>query len=79
MSKIDKLKARLLSKPKDFTYQELVTLFQAYGFEEKTGKGSVRKLVNPKTGKIFNLHEPHPGNILKEYVIREAIKILNTL
>jgi len=79
MSKIDKLKAKLLSKPKDFTYQELVTLFQAYGFVEKTGQGSVRKLVNPKTGKIFNLHEPHPVNILKGYVIREAIKILNNL
>jgi len=78
MSKTDKLKAKLLSKPKDFTYQELVTLFKAYGFEEKTGQGSVRKLVNLKTGKIFNLHEPHPGNILKGYVIREAIKILNT-
>jgi len=79
LSKIDKLKARLLSKPKDFTYQDLVTLFKAYGFEERAGKGSSRKLVNPQTGKIFSLHEPHPGNILKGYVIKEAIEILNTL
>jgi hypothetical protein len=78
MSKIDKLKARLLSKPKDFTYQELVTLFEAFGFEEKTGRGSARKLINPKTGKVFNLHQPHPGNILKGYVIREAIEILKS-
>lgn len=78
MSKIDKLKARLLSKPKDFTYQELVTLFEACGFEEKTGGGSARKLINPKTGKVFNLHQPHPGNILKGYVIREAIEILKS-
>jgi len=79
MSKLDKLKARLLSKPKDFTYQELVTLFTAYGFEEITGKGSGRKLVNPESGKIFNLHEPHPSNILKGYVIKEAITILKNL
>jgi hypothetical protein len=77
VSKTDKLKARLKSKPKDFTYQELVTLFKAYGFEEKTGRGSARKLINPKTGKIFSLHQPHPGNILKGYVIKEAIEILN--
>lgn len=79
MGKIDKLKARLLSKPKDFTYQELVTLFIAYGFEERTGKGSGRKLINLKSGKIFNLHEPHPGNIIKGYVIKEAISIIKTL
>lgn len=79
MSKIEKLKARLLSKPKDFTYQELVTLFKTFGFEELKGKGSGRKLVNYNTGKIFNLHEPHPGNILKGYVIKEAIEILNSL
>jgi len=78
MSKVEKLRARLLSKPKDFTYSELVTLFESLGFEERTGKGSARKLVNIKTGKIFSLHEPHPSNILKGYVIKEAIEILNT-
>lgn len=78
MSKIEKLKAKLLSKPKDFTYQELVTLFEAYGFEERTSRGSARKLINPKTGKVFNLHQPHPGNIIKGYVIREAIEILKS-
>ena len=79
MGKLEKLKARLLSKPKDFTYAELVTLFKSLGFEERTGAGSVRKLVNTKTGKIFNLHEPHPSKILKGYIIKEAIAILNTL
>jgi hypothetical protein len=78
MSKLEKLKARLLSEPKDFTYQELVILFSAYGFEElkKTGSSS-RKLVNRETGEVFNLHEPHPEKTLKSYVIKAAIEIIS--
>ncbi|WP_233507758.1 type II toxin-antitoxin system HicA family toxin [Adhaeribacter pallidiroseus] len=56
-----------------------MTLFTSLGFEERTGAGSARKLVNTKTGKIFSLHEPHPSKILKGYVIKEAIAILTTL
>jgi hypothetical protein len=39
MTKLDKLKARLLQKPNDFTFQELETLLLWLGYEEKkTGK-----------------------------------------
>ena len=41
MTKLDKLKARLLQKPKDFSFQELETLLIGLGYEEKkTGKTS---------------------------------------
>ena len=35
MTKLDKLKARLLQKPNDFTFQELETLLLWLGYEEK--------------------------------------------
>jgi len=40
MSKIDKLIIRLLSCPKDFTYNELKTLLTSFGYNEVQGAGS---------------------------------------
>ena len=51
MSKKDKLIERLRTVPKDFTYEELVSLLKYFGFEEvKSGKtsGSAVKLKNYK-------------------------------
>jgi len=79
MGKLDKLKLRLCSKPKDFSYNELVTLLNALGFQEKTGGktgGSRRKFIKPETKQIISLHKPHPGNILKEYQINDVINAL---
>ena len=75
MSKIEKLIARLLSQPKDFTWAELATLLQYFGYEElKKGKtgGSRRKFVD-NDNNIISLHKPHPGTILKAYAIKEII------
>lgn len=35
MTKLDKLKARLLQKPNDFTFQELETLLLGLGMKKK--------------------------------------------
>jgi hypothetical protein len=67
MSKAEKLIARLLSQPKDFTYSELKTLLAFWGNEELQGAGS-RVCFQSKKHKI-KLHKPHPGNILKQYQI----------
>ena len=75
MSKTEKLLQRLLSLPKDFTWDELVTLLHYFGFAElKKGKtgGSRRKFVDDKKN-IISLHKPHPGNILKEYAIKQVL------
>lgn len=79
MTKLDKLKARLLQKPKDFTFEELESLLLSLGFEErKTGKtgGSRRLYVKTDTKSIIRLHKPHPSNIIKAYVIKEVIEQL---
>ena len=73
MSKTNKLLARLLSPPADFTWDELLRVLRQLGYEEqaagKTG-GSRRAFVNPKSGIIIRLHKPHPGNILKQYQLK---------
>ncbi|HEV2483494.1 MAG TPA: type II toxin-antitoxin system HicA family toxin [Puia sp.] len=81
MSKREKLLQRLLSFPKDFTWEELATLLYYLGFQEegagKTG-GSRRKFVDVH-GNVINLHKPHPRNIVKEYAIRQVVERLREL
>jgi predicted RNA binding protein YcfA (HicA-like mRNA interferase family) len=75
LSKIEKLIARLRSRPKDFTWQELQKVLAHYGYEEMTGSGSRRKFIHPN-GSVISLHEPHPSNVLKAYALKEVIEHL---
>ncbi|MBC6436174.1 type II toxin-antitoxin system HicA family toxin [Nostoc sp. HG1] len=78
MTRREKLIKRFLSRPKDFTWEELVSLLSGFGFEEvSTGKtgGSRRRFLN-HAGVIMTLHKPHPQNILKRYQIEQIIEIL---
>jgi hypothetical protein len=65
MSKNEKLIARLLSSPKDFTYSELKSLLSSFGYEEIQGTGS--RVCFSRAKHKIKLHKPHPGNILKHY------------
>ena len=81
MSKIEKLINRLKTRPKDFTFSELVKLLKHFGYKEiKIGKtaGSRKAFVNNSTKHIIRLHKPHPGNILKFYQIVYIIEELNS-
>jgi hypothetical protein len=78
MSKAQKLIERIKDRPKDFTWDELVKLLSYYGYAaQKSGKtgGSRRKFYN-KEKHIISLHKPHPGNIVKAYVIEQIIQTL---
>jgi hypothetical protein len=75
MSRQEKLISRLLSVPRDFTWDELVKVLAFYGFKELTGGktgGSRRRFVDEKKT-VIRFHKPHPGNIIKEYAIRDLI------
>jgi len=80
VSRKEKLIKRLLARPKDFSWDELVSLLAALGFEavapEKTG-GSRRRFIHPN-GVILTLHKPHPQNILKRYQVEQVIELLQT-
>ncbi len=78
MTKRDKLTTRLLSKPKDFTWGELVKLLSGFGYREisggKTG-GSRTRFIHSEHPPII-LHKPHPQPILKRYQLEDIINLL---
>jgi hypothetical protein len=76
MGKKDKQLARLLSKPKDYTYKELSSLLKGLGYiEDSKGRtsGSRVAFVNPTNLNIIRLDKPHPDNVLKSYQVKCVI------
>ena len=77
MSKKDKLIDRLLKKPKDFTFDEMVSLLSYFGYELKqSGTGSGVKFIKHGSSEVINFHKPHPSGILKQYVLNQVIEKL---
>lgn len=78
MTRRDKLVARFKGRPRDFTWDELVRLLEGLGYSEaasgKTG-GSRRRFVHA-TAPTIALHKPHPGRIVKMYVIEDVLRVL---
>ena len=73
MSKHEKLLKRFKLQPKDFTYEELKTLLSRLGYEEETkGKTSGSRVIfyNEELQHSIFLHKPHPGNIIKSYLMK---------
>lgn len=79
MGKKEKLIERLKAKPKDFTFDEAMTLlgFFSYICSDK-GKTSGSRVIFTSTNGTapILLHKPHPGNELREYQIKQLIQIL---
>ncbi len=76
MSKIEKLINRLLSNPKDFTFDELAKVLSHYGFEmSNKGKtsGSRVKFLHRERKIPIIIHKPHPSPTLKAYTVKQVI------
>jgi hypothetical protein len=78
MTRSEKLLTRFLSRPKDFTYNELVRLLGSFGYKEQQGPGSRIAFSNEGLKHNIKLHKPHPGNVLKRYQIDLIIKELKS-
>jgi len=76
LSKREKLLKRLASRPKDFTWAELVSLMTSLDFEMERASGSGRKFVHPVAESVLYIHEPHPAKVLKSYQVHDAIDYL---
>ncbi|MDR1840966.1 MAG: type II toxin-antitoxin system HicA family toxin [Holophagales bacterium] len=78
MSKKEKLARRLLSRPLDFTFDELATLLGHLGYiAVSSGKtGGSRVIFANSDGDYIRLHKPHPRNVLKAYQINDIITVL---
>lgn len=82
MSKKEKLLRRFFGIPNDFTYDELVIVLKIYNFEEiSKGKtaGSRVAFYNSTYNKKVEFHKPHPNNIIKKYVIKNLIEIIDKM
>ena len=76
MGKREKLIARLMTVPADFTWHELSALLKMLGYKEVQGSSSRVKFYNGSVEQMINLHKPHPGNIVKRYVLRQLLEKL---
>ena len=80
MTKKDKLLKRFCSLPKDFTFEEAVTLFGIFGFslDNKGGtSGSRVGFRNEADNAYYTMHRPHPDNRIKSYQMEQILKFLH--
>ena len=77
MSNKEKLIDRLIKKPKDFTFDEMVLLLSYFGYELKQGgTGSGVKFIKEGSNEVINFHKPHPNGVLKKYVLDQVVEKL---
>lgn len=79
MSQKEKLEQRLrrTPPPKDFTWDELITLMTAHGFDASCGSGSHYKFYNEAQKFTVVIAKPHPSNEMKQYQIKDALAAIN--
>lgn len=77
MSKKLKLLQKLTKRPppKDFRWDDLVTLMRQYDFKEDCEGGS-HYMFEHDSGYCFSVSKTHPSGILKEYQIKNIKKAL---
>ena len=74
MGSKEKLRERFMRIPSDFTFDEMQRLLEGYGYERSNkGKTSGSRIIF-KNGdrRPIMLHKPHPGNIVKEYAMKQV-------
>lgn len=78
MGRTEKLIVRFMTLPTDFTLDEMSRLLTALGYEiGNKGKTSGSRVIFKGVGKRpIMLHKPHPGNIIKEYVMKQVYTYL---
>jgi len=71
MGRLEKLIADFKACSGPFPYRDVQRLLGMLGYAESSGKGSGRRFHNSSTGHLILLHEPHPGNDIKPYLVRQ--------
>lgn len=70
----EKLRERFLKMPSDFTFDEMSRLLEGYGYErsDKGRTSGSRVIFKNDSKRPIMLHKPHPGNIIKEYAMKQV-------
>ena len=77
LSKKTKLRDRLLSKPRDFTFDEAAALLGQFGYYIERGvKTGGSRILFSNGDDYIRLHKPHPRNTLKPYQVLDIITAL---
>ena len=77
MSKKEKLISRFCTLPKDFTFEEMVRLFGYFGYSlNNKGITSGSRVTFTKGAESYNIHKPHPNNIMGHKTLYKAFKYL---
>ena len=77
MSTKEKLIERFKQQPRDFTFDELVRLFNGFGYVPgNKGATSGSRIFFQKGNDCITLHKPHPGNTLKIGAMKSLYKEL---
>lgn len=78
MSQNDKLIERFKTIPANFTFAELEKLLTNLGYiKYNKGKTSGSRVIfKDNEGHPIMLHKPHPGNIVKQYALRQVLEEL---
>jgi hypothetical protein len=77
MSTKEKLVERFKSQPKNFTWEELVRLFNIFGFTaDSKGKTSGSRVMFVNGEYAHTVHKPHPSNIIKGYALRQVFDFM---
>ena len=79
LSRRDKLLGRFLSRQKDISFEETITLMGHYGYYIAGGgkTGGSRVSFTDGKGDYIRIHKPHPSNILKLYQVDDIITALS--
>ena len=78
MSQNDKLIERFKTIPANFMFAELEKLLTNLGYiKYNKGKTSGSRVIfKDQEGHPIMLHKPHPGNIVKQYALRQVLEEL---
>ena len=71
----EKLRERFKKLPSDFTFDEMQRLLEGFGYEKSNkGKTSGSRIIYKNGDKRpIMLHKTHPGNIVKEYAMKQVL------
>lgn len=74
----EKLIERFLRLPSDFTFDEMQRLLEGFGYEKgDKGRTSGSRVIFKNADKRpIMLHKPHPGNIVKNYAMKQVFGVL---
>jgi len=73
MAGLDKKKTRISKIPSDYAWSELISLLGQLGYTKTEGNGSRVKFFHSENDSLINLHKPHPGSIVKQYMVRQVV------